>query len=63
MASLGFLKQIRVPRELLRAVQAFFSVLVLALSGYGTASQTALGFCSGGTFRQGWSMEMRQHDG
>jgi len=46
MASLGFLKQIRVPRELLRAVQAFFSVLVLALSGYGTASQTALGFCS-----------------
>jgi hypothetical protein len=38
MATAGVLKMIRVPTPVLRAVQALFSVVVLALSGYGTAS-------------------------
>jgi len=34
MAALSFLKNIRVPTHVLRAVQALFSVIVVALSGY-----------------------------
>jgi len=38
MAIAGLLKKIRVPTLVLRAVQGLFSVVVLALSGYGTVS-------------------------